>query len=1065
MMRCLLEEKAVAQLSELSTYPIAPPLTPPESSEAFVATPRSSQSQASAPHRIGSAPVLEIQPASSERIKQKNPSGSSSSIPGRSGVHSPSPQESRKLTATSRAASAHSAVASQQSQLIENQLQSDSPFSDTLPAEPTRKQFGPPHPLDRFLGGGGSKPLKRRLLLARLQSAGAETLRRTREIPAWGYALGRETFFHITGDKVKCRSTKNECQKLERKYARFIINPHIEKKFDVNKGRYISEFKFDREIFIGEGQEKSDPIIECLSISEILTWDHKGESEVLAKNSVESDLPVKNRLEYINPRTKKEHKAILVNAVFERKFCDKVPTDDGNYNESIVQAGTKVVFTILPPDQIQANVGDNGLVNLKKLSDQKEHYQRTKKLFSPRTNWGRIKTWLVHPTDLGRIDLKAETSHARQGETVGHIATAGAGAALAGTNASVSAITATRAVTSASTTTASTLQKFKSPSDRPATIKTMEKGEPGSLSYRQSVAENLNPRLSTAATIVTAVPSAALTAAGIATGFISLRVAGIAGSAFVSASRAQTSFDQHKEVRFKSLQKDLKERSSHERKLVDAQEALPNNPRIDIDEKVKEEAKAFDALASKLRPRTTEDPENLENANPALPRLLDAFIYYSLNRLEDERSRGVSADALERQRRSLLSSLPITENGNADDDDLDGLRNCDIGEILLSVFKRSIDEVGIIADNDTRKTTLALSKVRDENPTTGKLSKGWHFAINALFEKRLKQIGPQEIIPRKQEVNEDEAAWLAPLRSELIGALVQHPDFIGGLDRAFKARHATLAPTFQAPFFHESNIDLFERITHTESAIRDRILPWQPRYGAYCYDIIRENFLNSRLIAEDASPKARVLAGTEAHQIISYIAAELKKARGYPTLDFAAKVAKKLEAYRVAHFDGGKDGLKSEQTKLDFLNDKQQPTEKMRCLLGLNKTLFSEVRLRDNPLFNVKRPLDRPEGSTPDDANTLEAVASIGSRVLDTELADAPRLTPQKQQSGPLESDSGGRLDRQKVTHEIERQRSSSSLGSVNAPLPPDALPAALATPAGPSSSLQQANIAKASAS
>lgn len=392
-------------------------------------------------------------------------------------------------------------------------------------------------------------------------------------------------------------------------------------------------------------------------------------------------------------------------------------------------------------------------------------------------------------------------------------------------------------------------------------------------------------------------PSAAAAIVGVTTGSPPLQIAGAALAGAASSANASAHHSIMKEGRFKSLQDDLAPRIAHDGKLAKAQAALASGQDIDLGKEEHKEAKAFSVLAQKLgRSEAGRALLGIDEQASSLKQGLDRFIEYYADKFYPQNGQNRAAE----NRRSALQIMKaflnskFSQAGDGDRNEIDELENHDVGDNFLLMMKACSDEIYDIATSTVRKSTLAMQGEEAKNPTVGKLSAGWHEALQSFLERRLACLDPTTLGLGDQirdegdevtdEARENVGKQMAELRSELIGALTQHPDFVDGLRRALTVQETTLAPQFQGPFFHQSNAGLFDKIAHTESLIRHRV-PWQPRYENYCYDLLRNSFDKNGLPVPDRSDRSArpgALAGREAHRIVSDIAAGPRRREDIP---------------------------------------------------------------------------------------------------------------------------------------------------------------------------------------
>lgn len=242
--------------------------------------------------------------------------------------------------------------------------------------------------LDRSIGGKRSGNGAKRWM-----SAGLDNLRsalraggvRVWELPAWIKAIVGHTALEIRGDQAKRRVMEAGYETLRDQGHRIIVNPKVEETVEGGK----SVRKLTSTCMVRLPVELDDPsrsVLGRLEVSEILTWDHKGESEVLTTESLTTSDGKNKLFGNVNPWTGEDYQPVMANMTLKEDPPISLSTTDEHGQEVLIQPGDKVVYTVLPHQQIEANAGPDGLVKLRALADKKKAYQQTKRLFSNGTS-------------------------------------------------------------------------------------------------------------------------------------------------------------------------------------------------------------------------------------------------------------------------------------------------------------------------------------------------------------------------------------------------------------------------------------------------------------------------------------------------------------------------------------------------------------------------------------------------------------------------------------------------------------------------------------------------------
>ena len=781
--------------------------------------------------------------------------------------------------------------------------------------EPPPPPLPAPLPPDASIDGGragGRLPRMVHQAAAAGQKAGraaARLARRAPELPHWAAAFAKSLYKQASSDSHRRQAIERQYQRLRAQHERILISPEVVERVD--GGHIVRELLCERSInlsdeALGEVEdtkaEERKRKLEGFSPQSILSWDKKGESEVLIHGRDGVDLAASGLDGHVDPWTGEAYRPVVANMTVVE------PGDDG------VRVLKRALYTVLPNDQMASNTSSDGRIDLESLADAKKAYRQAKKV-AHLSKGARTKAWLVNPLDLGRVTIrKADPGEGSGGEqagrhaqTVGNVGSGLGWIALAASGAPTAATSVAALSAGQASTVGAAAQKFENLEGQGRTLARMARGEPAALTYDQRVQENRNARLASWATIVTGIPGAAVTVGGLVASSGAAAVLLPLGQGMLGASgltHGGAHLVTHKKPLFDSLQRDIDQRLRHDRQLQGAQSDLAMhgvNPHADpghadlacavgemlvekYGETVANEAVAFDHLARKLSDRgflPTADGHNVTSA-------LDYFIDLAF---DVSRQKGRVASIGEKLRGQMTASTDRDVEGLINDvDELGGWKTLEFSDVLLLIFKKTLPELHDLCANDVRKSTLGTEEKTLDDPTAGALSKGWRRAVDRFLSAQMAKLENRPTDGQKET-----------LKRQLVGALTQHPDLIAGLARALEGRDLTLAEEFQGPFFSYANYDFFTRIGDTESQIRGRF-PGHERYEGYCHDLVTRHLRHHGLIAgEDEGAKPSGKARREAFRIVRDVAAEHKRTRGYLSSAFSIGIAHRLHAFGTMH--------------------------------------------------------------------------------------------------------------------------------------------------------------------
>lgn len=797
----------------------------------------------------------------------------------------------------------------------------------------------------------------------------------SRTLPSWIGAVVTVNTHKALGDQINLKRVDKQYDKLKQTEEKIYINPRIVE--NLEDGKRVRRFVYSRVIDLSNMSptERAKTIAKFVP-DKILTYNHKGEAKPLLNqhltpDTTKHDLHANGLEGTVNQR--------LVNSHSDPTYKPVVGIGE------LIEDGKepmRAIHSVLPQTQLDQCISPNGDMRLEDLANEQSAYLATKRRSSA-YGWGRAKSWITNPLNIGKISLHrngrkvdlGEHNYGRDGQLYGNF---GSGIASFMTawdafgvtstttdfdtlTGPVSITTETGGLSDTGTTIRDTggiaagfhaaynaaQQKAANPKAQGETIRSMNDGNVMAATYKDLVSLNPTMRLVAGGATLVGFAGIGVTIAGILSGAAPAVVAGRVALGSASTAHGLAHIMVKQGATFRALKADHKGRDEHRQKMYGAHRAVMewfNDKANFVDgappetltpqavqtlshqfsEAAVTEALCFDSLARKIS-----NPQFLNTSEgAALSVMLDDYIDIMQEYHQSSGKKKFYKFFARRGNKNRSDALnkAISESG--------GWGKLDPATLLKKVMQISLPEIQTIAQTPCRKTTFGEDNYLRDNPASGVIDQGW---IRSITRFARDYIGPSRSISPYQR---------SQYKSALLGSMMQHVDMHFGINLALSARNLQPEAAPISVSQHYSNNRLYQKINDVDSPFRNRLLRWlspfRREYKTLAYNKLVDHLKECGLVSKDYNRVPSRQAKREALKIADRITKEIKVYRQYVSPDFNKEIAQRLEEFRFIYIhedviDKSVDSIgriKKRRTAADFEHNGSQESDVTKLYVG-----------------------------------------------------------------------------------------------------------------------------------